>query len=115
MVKLKIGARLKELREAKGVSQTEAGKAIGVSKKTMSCYENNASEPSLVILEKIANYYNVCVDRIITGRHIEYKEINVRDEELLSKFKKFDLFDTETKISLKKILNLIELGYEEKS
>ena len=49
MSKLKIGARLRELRELKGVSQSEVAKEIGISKKSISCYENNITTPVVSI------------------------------------------------------------------
>ena len=52
------GLRLKELREQKGMSQTEAARHIGVSKQTLYKYENNiiTNIPSDII-EKIAVLY----------------------------------------------------------
>jgi transcriptional regulator with XRE-family HTH domain len=112
MVKLKIGARLKELREAKGVSQTEAGKVIGVSKKTMSCYENDVNDPPLSILLKISEYYQVNVDYILTGKISDYNKINITDERLLNCFKELDSFDLNLKKSLEIVLNGFILGYK---
>ena len=52
------GLRLKELREQKGMSQTEAARHIGVSKQTLYKYENNiiTNIPSDII-ERIAILY----------------------------------------------------------
>jgi transcriptional regulator with XRE-family HTH domain len=52
------GLRLKELREQKGMSQTEAARHIGVSKQTLYKYENNiiTNIPSDII-ERIAVLY----------------------------------------------------------
>ena len=52
------GQRLKELREAKRLSQTEAARHIGVSKQTLYKYENNiiTNIPSDIV-ERIATLY----------------------------------------------------------
>ena len=42
---LSFGERLKRARERKGLTQPQVMKAIGVSDKSISRYENNASAP----------------------------------------------------------------------
>ncbi len=54
-----FGDRLKELRKERNVTQEELGKICGVAKNTVSYWENNTSQPSYEILEKIAKYFNV--------------------------------------------------------
>lgn len=42
-----IGSRVKELRKKKGLTQTELGKLINVTKVSISCYEHNNRIPNL--------------------------------------------------------------------
>ncbi len=55
-----IGERIKELREKKGVSQSDLAKVLGVSKQTIFKYENDiiTNIPSDKI-EKMAEYFHV--------------------------------------------------------
>lgn len=60
-----MGIRLKELRTAKGLSQSDVSKKIGVAKGTISTYERNVKNPSMEIIIKFAVLFNVSVDYIL--------------------------------------------------
>lgn len=57
-----FGLRLKELREAKGLSQIDVGKRLDVTRSTISGYECNNITPSLEQLMRLAVLYNVSLD-----------------------------------------------------
>lgn len=46
--------RLRELREAKGMTQAQLAEAIGVSRKTVNTVENGVFVPSTIIALKLA-------------------------------------------------------------
>lgn len=75
---MNFGERLKELRKANNLNQTELGKILGVEKSTVSMYENNNSRPDDEIKVKIANYFNVTLDYLL-GRSSNPK-LNRKDE-----------------------------------
>lgn len=54
--------RLKELRKAKNISQTEIAKEIGTTQNGYSKYELEQVEPNIETLKKIADYYGVSLD-----------------------------------------------------
>ena len=56
---------LKQAREAKGYTQAEAAKLIGVSVDTLGNYERGKSYPDIPILRNIESVYGVPYDRII--------------------------------------------------
>lgn len=60
-----FGVRLKELREKKHLSQTEAGKKLDVTRSTISAYENNTKTPSLEVFVNMAVLYNSSLDYIM--------------------------------------------------
>lgn len=60
-----FGIRLRKLRNAKGLSQSEVSKKIGIAKGTISTYERNVKNPSMEIIIKLAVLYNVSVDYIL--------------------------------------------------
>ena len=54
-----IGARIKELRTDRGISQRELGKAIGVSQKAVDYWERGVNEPKASYITLLANYFDV--------------------------------------------------------
>ena len=57
-----FGLRLKELREAKRLSQTEVAKRLNVGRSTISGYESNTITPSLEQFARMAILYNASLD-----------------------------------------------------
>ena len=57
-----FGLRLKELREAKRLSQTEVAKRLNVGRSTISGYESNTITPSLEQFTRLAILYNTSLD-----------------------------------------------------
>lgn len=60
-----FGYRLKKLRKNKRMTQEGAATRLGVSKTTISGYENNVKNPSLETLTKLASLYGVSTDYIL--------------------------------------------------
>ena len=58
----------KQLRIKEHFSQQELADKLGLSKSTISMYENGNREPDLETLEKIADFFNVDMDYLI-GRN----------------------------------------------
>lgn len=54
-----LGERIKELREARGITQAQLGEAIGKSDKAVSTWENGAYSPRMGVIEKLAAFFNV--------------------------------------------------------
>lgn len=59
-----LGQILIELRKEKRVCLREVGKAVGISVAYVSIAENGRGRPSVVIIEKLAGYYNTTVYEI---------------------------------------------------
>ena len=57
-----FGNVLRKLRKQDGLTQTELGKALGLSYSTISMYERGEREPDFETLEIIADYFNVSMD-----------------------------------------------------
>ena len=57
-----FGLRLKELREAKKLSQTEVAARLNVVPSTISGYESNTITPSLEQFTRMAILYNTSLD-----------------------------------------------------
>lgn len=59
-----IGAKLKRLREEKGVSIEKMAKTLGLTNQAIYNYENNVRVPRDEIKIQIANYFNKSVEEI---------------------------------------------------
>lgn len=57
--------RLKELRNAKGISQLKLAMDLNMNQNTISRYETGEREPGINELIRIADYFNVSVDYLI--------------------------------------------------
>ena len=67
---------LKELRKKQGMTQTELGNKIGVTKSTVSMYESGMHEPDLGTLKKIAETLGVSLDVLL-----DRKQQNAEDDD----------------------------------
>lgn len=57
--------RLKEIRNAKGISQLKLAIDLNTSQNTISRYETGEREPGITELILIADYFNVSVDYLL--------------------------------------------------
>ena len=57
-----FGLRLRELREAKHLSQSDVASRLNVSRSTVSGYESNTTTPSLEQFTRLAILYNTSLD-----------------------------------------------------
>ena len=64
-----LGCRLRDLRKENNLTQEKLGEILGVSKVSVSGYENGNRIPSLEILNKIINFFGVSSDFLL-GREL---------------------------------------------
>ncbi len=57
--------RIKILRASKGLTMEQLGKEVNSTKGTISNYENGNKKPSLDMLIKLADYFDVSIDYLI--------------------------------------------------
>ncbi|NLY72799.1 MAG: helix-turn-helix transcriptional regulator [Tissierellia bacterium] len=62
---MKIGNKLKNLRVAKGYSQSQVAQLLDCSKSSISMYENDRREPSLDMLVKLLRLYEATADSLL--------------------------------------------------
>lgn len=78
-----LSDKIRTIRLAKGISQVDLGKAIGVSKQSVSNWENDNIQPSIDMLVQIADYFGVSTDYLLdreTTRTLDCK--NLTEEEI---------------------------------
>ena len=64
---IKLGDKLKSIRESKGLMQLDVCLALNIKQSTLANYENNRRTPPLSVLITLANYYDTSLD-YLTGR-----------------------------------------------
>ncbi len=85
---LLLSKRLKEARKAKGMTQENLGKEIGVTKVSICCYENGSRTPTLDTLIDLANVLSVEITYLLGVDKFEVAEndsqygINLSKEEI---------------------------------
>lgn len=60
-----LGEKLRDLREAKNLSQKEVSQHLMISNKLLSSYERDINDPPYSILKDICQYYNVSADYLL--------------------------------------------------
>ena len=56
---------LKELRKKRNLSQMQVAEALGISLRAYQNYEYNQREPNIEMINKLADYFNVTVDKLL--------------------------------------------------
>lgn len=77
-----IGQRIKELRESREMTQAEFAAKFSVSDKTVSKWEKGNSEPETDLLIKIAEFFEVTLDYLLTGSNKEQEDRTLTTIEL---------------------------------
>lgn len=60
-----VGERLKKLRTAKGLSQQELSKQIGINRSTYARYETNDNQADYKTLQALADFFSTSVDYLL--------------------------------------------------
>jgi transcriptional regulator with XRE-family HTH domain len=104
-----LGARLRELREERGLSQREVGRRLGILQSKLSKYESGTHQPSLRTLVRLANVFAVSTDYLLTGAVTPVPPL--RDERLLDRFRRLGAGGEELRSIVLSILDaMVELG-----
>jgi len=64
-----IGSRLRSLREKHQMTQERVSKELGVTRPAYTQYETGAREPDAATLAKLAEFFDVSIDFLITGEN----------------------------------------------
>ncbi len=66
-----IGLRM--IRKQRNLNQQKVALELNISREALSHYENGKREPSLLLLLKMSDYFNVSINYLITGKEFEKK------------------------------------------
>ncbi len=64
---------LKKVRNMRNLNQQKVALDLNITREALSHYENGRREPSLAMLVKMSDYFNVSIDYLITGKEFEKK------------------------------------------
>lgn len=64
------GNRLREVRKAKGLTQTELGELIGVGKSAICCYEKETRNPTLEAVIEMIHVFGVSADYLLGADYL---------------------------------------------
>jgi len=98
--------RLNELRSSKKITQENLAKELGIAVSTISMYERGERIPSLEVLEKIADFFNVDLDYLLGRRNTTTNLQENNGTYIMYKFDTSGLKDSDV-ASLKKELDYL--------
>ena len=64
---------LKAIRKQRKLNQLKVAMDLNISREALSYYENGKREPSLALLVKMSDYFNVSINYLITGEEFHKK------------------------------------------
>ena len=70
------GAAIRQLREARNLTQTELAEKIGVSSKTVSKWETAKGLPDISLLQPLAQALGISVIELMNGEHIVNRNVS---------------------------------------
>lgn len=59
---------LREIRKKRNLNQQKVAMDLNISREALSYYENGKREPSLSLLVRMSEYFNVSINYLITGK-----------------------------------------------
>ena len=62
-----VGQRIKYLRKQSGITQKELAKTLYVSESTVSYWENDKTEPSIIFIVKLTALFQTSLNYLIIG------------------------------------------------
>ena len=100
-----LGDRIKRLRQEKGWSQNQLSQKLKVHQKQISGYERGIHAPSIELLVKMAELFDVSLDYIAFDDREDKKQIQIADRELMRTVKEIDALPEEDRMTIKAVLN----------
>ncbi len=66
-MELNLSENIREMRKARGITQTELAQSLSVTPQSVSRWETGQAYPDVVLLPKIAKYFDVTLDELMLG------------------------------------------------
>lgn len=62
---------LRKIRKEKNLNQLKVAMDLNISREALSYYENGKRDPSLEMLNKLSEYFNVSIDYLVNGEEFK--------------------------------------------
>ena len=62
---------LREIRKKRNLNQQRVALDLNITREALSHYENGRRDPSLAMLIRLSEYFNVSIDYLITGHEVQ--------------------------------------------
>ena len=102
---METGDRIKELRIAKKLTQSDLAKIVGLSYIQIGRYETQKSNPSSDVLHKIASALDTTIDYLMQGSKDDLVSTQFTDKELLNQFKEVEKLNSDDKFLVKTFID----------
>ena len=79
-----LGQKIKDLRMKNKYTQLEFAEKLGVTKSSVSAYENDSRTPSYEVLIKMADIFGVSIDSILLGEANQNLDVRGLNEEQIN-------------------------------
>lgn len=96
---MNIGTKIKTARVEAGLTQEKSAEILGVSRQTVSNWENEKSYPDIVSVIKMSDFYNVSLDKLLKedtavngSNYLDYLESSTNTVKSKTKLSKIVLF-----------------------
>lgn len=99
-----FGDRLRRIRQARGFSQEQLGREVGISQRMMAYYENHAEKAPAHHLMRLADILRVSIDELVGYRTFNEKPVR-RNSRLWARLRKVEVLPAKDQ---KKILEHIQ-------
>lgn len=102
---MNIGLKLKKIRNLHNLSQAQLSEKIKVHTTNIARYETNKQTPTIEILKKIADFYDITIDYFISDNEEIKPASRIKDKKLLERFEAVESLKEEDK---KTVIDLID-------
>jgi transcriptional regulator with XRE-family HTH domain len=103
---MNISEKIRLLRAEMGWSQKELAEKIDADQAQISGYERGEALPSIGVIKRLANVFNVTTDYLLFDENDEKASAILKDKELLKLFEKIEALDDKDKKTLKDIIEI---------
>ena len=99
-----VGDRIKHLRTAKNMTQSDLSEIVGLTYIQIGRYEKGKSNPSSDVLQKLASALDTTTDFLMSG-DTEQVQAQLSDKELLKQFREVELMEEKDKSIVKELID----------
>jgi transcriptional regulator with XRE-family HTH domain len=100
-----LADRIQEQRKAKGLSQSDLAKAVGIHLSNIGRYERGEAMPASDILSRIGQALDVSQDFLSNGTLHDKASAQINDQELLAQFRRVEQLSPAKKALVKEFLD----------